>query len=158
MPIYKSSGEHARPAGFNRTWVRRTCRLGVLSAGRSAGRRYGLIRHPPLYYYPQILTPPPPIITNKTPPPPLLAYYKFPHPPFPSTPPPSPPKPTCKSFLRSPQSPPPLPPKPTCNNFLRLVNFMIPPPSLAKSHKSHAAFNLDIIPCSSAMFVPSYFL
>ena len=40
--------------GLNRTWgsaylsARRTCRLGVLSAGRSAGRKYGLIRHPPL--------------------------------------------------------------------------------------------------------------
>ena len=32
-----------RPAGFNRTWARRTYRLGVLSAGR----KYGLIRHPP---------------------------------------------------------------------------------------------------------------
>ena len=40
--------------GINRTWgsaylsARRTYRLGVLSAGRSAGRKYGLIRHPPL--------------------------------------------------------------------------------------------------------------
>ena len=40
--------------GLNRTWgsaylsARRTYRLGVPSAGRSAGRKYGLIRHPPL--------------------------------------------------------------------------------------------------------------
>ena len=44
----------AELTGLNRTWgsaylsARRTCRLGVLSAGRSAGRKYGLIRHPPL--------------------------------------------------------------------------------------------------------------
>ena len=60
--------------------------------------------------------------------------------------------------------PPPVPlypptptPKPTSNNFLRLLNFQVPPPSPAKSHK-HAAFNLHIIPYSSAMFVTSYVL
>ena len=49
-------------------------------AAPSAGRRYGLIRHPPLYYYPQILTPPPLLLlTRLRHPPPFLAYYKFPH-------------------------------------------------------------------------------
>ena len=47
-------GEVVELTGINRTWgsaylsAWRTYRLGVLSAGRSAGRKYGLIRHPPL--------------------------------------------------------------------------------------------------------------
>ena len=56
-PDARTRGTRCQPhelTGLNRTWgsaylsARRTCRLGVLSAGRSAGRRYGLIRHPPL--------------------------------------------------------------------------------------------------------------
>ena len=52
VPLYE--GWQSKLTGLNRTWgsaylsARRTCRLGVLSAGRSAGRKYGLIHHPPL--------------------------------------------------------------------------------------------------------------
>ena len=53
-PQWSPRNPHPQLTGLNRTWgsaylsARRTCRLGVLSAGRSAGRKYGLIRHPPL--------------------------------------------------------------------------------------------------------------
>ena len=99
------------------------------SAARSAGRRYGLICHPPLYYYPQILTLP--IITNKTPsaPQPFWHTTNSPSPRSPQPPPPPRPQRLHAKVVFVPLNhPPPLPPKPTCNNFLRLVNSLIPPP------------------------------
>ena len=86
-----------------------------LSARRTFGRPIGRPKvrfnpSPPLVLLPPNTNTPPPIITNKTPsPPPLLAYYKFPHPPFPSTPPPRPQSLHAKVFFVPLNHPPPCP-------------------------------------------------
>ena len=78
----------------------------------SAGRRYGLIRHPPLYYYPQILTPPPLLLlTRLRPPPPFWHTTNSPTPRSPQ-PPPLAPKAYMQKFSSFPSiTPPPLAPK-----------------------------------------------